>query len=59
MSAEGMFHDAHEVYIMQPDEPDTWIATFATKGHADWYVKAASAAVATVGLRPAYKVAPV
>ena len=36
---DGIFHDAQEVYKIDRDDSKTWIATFANKGLADWYVK--------------------
>jgi len=36
MSAEGIFHDAHEVNVKVGDEWK-WVATFATKRMADNY----------------------
>lgn len=38
MSAEGFFHDAHEVYFTAPVGKQ-WIATFATKRLAEDYVQ--------------------
>jgi hypothetical protein len=38
MSAEGFFHDAHEVYYNAPVGRQ-WVATFATKALADGYVR--------------------
>jgi hypothetical protein len=39
MSAEGFFHDAHEVYFTTSDMPRTWIATFSTKAFAEGYIE--------------------
>lgn len=36
MSAEGFFHDAHEVYCVTPTER-AWIATFRDKDFAEGY----------------------
>lgn len=42
MSAEGFFHDAHEVYSLFGDER-TWVATFATEVLAREYAQAKAA----------------
>ena len=56
----GVFHDAHEVYKIDRDESRTWIATFATKGLADWYVKAATEGMLqAAGFAFEYEVEPV
>ena len=56
---EGFFHAAHEVYIGKGVDR-SWIATFATKALADWYVVAASEANRERGARvPEYEVVPV
>jgi hypothetical protein len=43
MSAEGMFHDAHEVYAIDATGERSWHATFATKSLAENYVSNESA----------------
>lgn len=40
MTAEGVFHDAHEVYYIAPGGQKSWIGTFPSKGLAEWYVRA-------------------
>lgn len=57
---DGNFHDAHEVYKIDRDESKTWVATFATKGLADWYVNAATAGMLqAAGFAFQYEVTPV
>lgn len=57
---EGFFHDAHEVYATDEGGERQWVATFATKGLADWYVTAATEAMLRISAPvPAYEVVPV
>jgi len=37
VSAEGVFHDAHEVYAIWNDERQ-WVATFRTRDIATYFV---------------------
>jgi len=41
MPAEGIFHDAHEVYLCSDNEhiPDRWIATFSELAFAEAYLR--------------------
>jgi hypothetical protein len=57
---DGIFHDAHEVYKIDRDGSKTWVATFATKGLADWYVTAATEGMLlAAGFAFEYEVVPV
>jgi len=51
VSAEGIFHDAHEVYMIDGDG-EQWIATFATKAYAEGYVQWSLEYLAKFGLAP-------
>ena len=52
MTNEGIFHDAHEVYLTADGQPRTWIATFSQKGYAEGYIGMVDAQSATFGVYP-------
>lgn len=56
MTAEGIFHDAHEVYAVKGDAR-AWIATFSSKKLADQYVTPLMETALSAGF--AYEVVPV
>lgn len=56
----GVFHDAHEVYVIDRDETKAWVATFANKPLAEWYVTAAQEqTLRLAGFAFKYEVVPV
>lgn len=56
----GIFHHAHEVNVRNADGSVSWVATFSTKGLADWYVTAVTESLMKMSARvPRYEVVPV
>lgn len=49
-----------DVYKIDRDDSRTWVATFATKGLADWYVKVATEGMLkAAGFAFEYEVVPI